>query len=200
VKGTEHWSDDALWGLESIARAGGEGPEGKAVAEKFVKVVKGKVSDKYAEKIAKNVKELQDRGITGADGLVGEIADASKNENWGRLKGAVFEAEVAADSRYVDDVAEVRRDIPNGEIDILLENGDIIECKNINWDTLSPDIRDKRIQRILRQTSTYRNYNSNANIQIIFKELPITVRSDIESKLIATYGTDVMGYVILEVF
>ncbi|MEA1895448.1 MAG: hypothetical protein U9N36_09675, partial [Euryarchaeota archaeon] len=65
VKGTTHWSDDALDGLESIARAGGEGPEGKAVAEGFVELVKDEVSDEYAEKIAKNIKELQDEGITG---------------------------------------------------------------------------------------------------------------------------------------
>nr|QNO42212.1 hypothetical protein DNDEFCBC_00001 [Methanosarcinales archaeon ANME-2c ERB4] len=66
MKGTDHWSDDALDGLESIARAGGEGPEGNAVAEKFVAKLTGEYGDEYTQKIAKGVKELQEREITGA--------------------------------------------------------------------------------------------------------------------------------------
>ncbi|PXF57224.1 MAG: hypothetical protein C4B59_15605, partial [Candidatus Methanogaster sp.] len=175
VRGTEHWSDDALDGLESIARAGGEGPEGKAVAEKFVEVVQDKVSDKYAEKTAKNVKELQDEGITGANKLVGEIASASKNENWGRLKGAVFEAEVAADSRYIDEVVEVRKKIPESEIDLLLKNDNIVEAKNFDWSTIDKVQFDKYKTKLGNQIRAFKNYqintvnNRDAEIKVVFK-------------------------------
>jgi hypothetical protein len=175
VEGTEHWSDDALAGLESIARAGGEGPEGKAVAEKFVEVVKDKVSDEYAEKIAKNVKELQDGGITGTDELVEEIASASKNENWNQLKGAVFEAEVAVDSRYIDDVVEVRKKIPNGEIDILLKNDDIVEAKNLDWSKMNRVKFNDHKTKLYGQIRKYKDYqintlnNPDAEIKVVFK-------------------------------
>ncbi|MEA1999079.1 MAG: hypothetical protein U9N61_07150, partial [Euryarchaeota archaeon] len=175
VEGTEHWSDDALSGLESIARAGGEGPEGKAVAEKFVKILKDEVSDEYAEKIAKNVKELQNKGITGANKLVGEIASASKNENWNQLKGAVFEAEVAVDSRYIDDVVEVRKKIPKGEIDILLKNDDIVEAKNLDWSKMNRVKFNDHKNKLGDQIRKYRGYqintlnNPDAEIKVVFK-------------------------------
>ena len=51
-------NDDALGGLESIARAGGEGPEGAAVAEKFVAKLKGVYGDEYVPTITEGVKEL----------------------------------------------------------------------------------------------------------------------------------------------
>nr|QNO42250.1 hypothetical protein LDHBDEKG_00001 [Methanosarcinales archaeon ANME-2c ERB4] len=125
MKGTDHWSDDALDGLESIARAGGEGPEGNAVAEAFVDGLKELYGDEYTQKIAKGVKELQEREITDADKLPKKIGKATNSLS--NLKGIAFEVEVATDSRYIDDVAEVRRDIPEGEIDILFKNDDIIE-------------------------------------------------------------------------
>ncbi len=194
VEGTEHWSDDALEGLERIAIAGGGGPKGKDIAKKFV----DQLGDEYAQKIAKGVKELQKRRIAGADELADEIGKAAEKENWEQLKGAIFEAEVAADSNYIDNVAALRRDIPHGEIDILLKNGDIIECKNIKW--VSPRSDSSKIKKIVKQVGTFRKYDSNVNIKVIFKELPTTVRSDIESRLTATHGNDVMNYVTLEVF
>nr|QNO43056.1 hypothetical protein HGKCJMEE_00034 [Methanosarcinales archaeon ANME-2c ERB4]QNO43179.1 hypothetical protein CEGDBGHB_00001 [Methanosarcinales archaeon ANME-2c ERB4]QNO45352.1 hypothetical protein IOFJOFCH_00012 [Methanosarcinales archaeon ANME-2c ERB4]QNO45682.1 hypothetical protein BOCBCOEP_00011 [Methanosarcinales archaeon ANME-2c ERB4] len=81
--------------------------------------------DEYTQKIAKGVKELQEREITDADKLPKKIGKATNSLS--NLKGIAFEVEVATDSRYIDDVAEVRRDIPEGEIDILFKNDDIIE-------------------------------------------------------------------------
>lgn len=195
VEGTEHWSDDALKGLENIAEAAGGGPGGKKAAEEFVEKLGKEYGDDYAQKIAEGIKELQKRGIPGAEELPEKIGKATNDLN--NLKGIAFEVEVATDSRYIDSVAEVRKEIPNGEMDILLKNGDIIECKNIKWGSPSSD--SSKIKKIVKQVGTFRDYNSNANIRIVFKELPTTVRSDIESRLVATHGNGVMNYVTLEV-
>ena len=77
-------------------------------------------------------------------------------------------------------MAELRRDIPDGQIDILLKNGDIVECKNWDWNSFSPEEYDKRINRIVKQVGKFRGYNPNANIRIVFKELPASVKADIE--------------------
>ncbi|MEA1895960.1 MAG: hypothetical protein U9N36_12365, partial [Euryarchaeota archaeon] len=173
VKGTTHWSDDALDGLESIARAGGEGPEGKAVAEKFVATLKGKYGDEYVQNTAEGVKELQDRGITGAGKVPIKIVEAKNN--LGNLKGIAFEVEVATDSRYVDDVVEVRRDIPRGDIDILFKNDDIIEAKNIDWNTVDRKEFNKHKTKLGDQMRKYKDYqintlnNLDADIKVVFK-------------------------------
>ncbi|PXF55045.1 MAG: hypothetical protein C4B59_17615, partial [Candidatus Methanogaster sp.] len=173
VKGTEHWSDDALDGLESIARAGGEGPEGKAVAEKFVATLTEEYGDEYVQKIAKSVKELQDRGITGAGKVPIKIVEAK--DNLANLKGIAFEVEVATDSRYVDDVVEVRRDIPNGDIDILFKNDDIIEAKNIDWSTIDREKFNEHKTKLGGQIRKYKDYqintlnNHDAEIKVVFK-------------------------------
>jgi phage-related protein len=178
VKGTEHWSDNALDGLESIARAGGEGPEGKAVAEKFVATLTEEYGDGYVQKIAKGVNELQEREITGAGKVPTKIVEAKNSLT--NLKGIAFEVEVATDSKYVDDVAEVRRDIyPIGDrktdIDILLKNDDIIEAKNFDWSAIDRKKFNDHKSTLGGQIRKFKNYQSNtlnnpdAEIKVVFK-------------------------------
>ncbi|MEA1895625.1 MAG: hypothetical protein U9N36_10590, partial [Euryarchaeota archaeon] len=173
VKGTDRWSDDALGGLESIARAGGEGPEGNAVAEAFVATLKGKYGDEYVQKTAEGVKELQDRGITGAAKVPTKIVEAKNN--LANLKGIAFEVEVATDSRYVDYVVEVRRGIPDGDIDVLFKNDDIIEAKNVDWSTIDRKRFNDYKSALGGQIRKYKDYqinilnNPDAEIKVVFK-------------------------------
>jgi len=91
------------------------------------------------------------------------------------LKGIAFEVEVATDSRYVDDVAEVRRDIPNGDIDILFKNDDIIEAKNIDWSTIDREKFNDHKGTLGGQIRKYKDYqintlnNRDAEIKVVFK-------------------------------
>jgi len=91
------------------------------------------------------------------------------------LKGIAFEVEVATDSRYIDDVVEVRKKIPESEIDLLLKNDDIVEVKNLDWSKMDKVQFDKYKTKLGNQIRAFKNYqintlnNRDAEIKVVFK-------------------------------
>nr|QNO42213.1 hypothetical protein DNDEFCBC_00002 [Methanosarcinales archaeon ANME-2c ERB4]QNO43108.1 hypothetical protein GHANLPCP_00004 [Methanosarcinales archaeon ANME-2c ERB4]QNO43277.1 hypothetical protein PDJHCPJF_00003 [Methanosarcinales archaeon ANME-2c ERB4]QNO45422.1 hypothetical protein KJMLMBBB_00002 [Methanosarcinales archaeon ANME-2c ERB4]QNO45658.1 hypothetical protein LCLBCGAP_00002 [Methanosarcinales archaeon ANME-2c ERB4] len=95
--------------------------------------------------------------------------------NLANLKGIAFEVEVATDSRYIDDVVEVRKKIPESEIDLLLKNDDIVEVKNLDWSKMDKVQFDKYKTKLGNQIRAFKNYqintlnNRDAEIKVVFK-------------------------------
>ena len=82
--------------------------------------------------------------------------------------------------RYIDDVAEVRKDIyPPGDrktdIDILLQNDDIIEAKNFDWGIIDREKFNYHKSVLGGQIRKFKNYQTNtlnnpdAEIKVVFK-------------------------------
>ncbi|MEA1895447.1 MAG: hypothetical protein U9N36_09670 [Euryarchaeota archaeon] len=72
-------------------------------------------------------------------------------------------------------MVEVRKKIPEGEIDLLLKNDDIIEAKNFDWSKMDKVQFDAYKTKIGGQIRKYKDYqinvlnNRGAEIKVVFK-------------------------------
>jgi len=175
VDAVRNFGDEALEGWNRILRKGGTKGGKRLVAE---------LGEEGAERLSRNIGELTGKGVKNVDSLYDEIGSAAKdlqekilrgepesaiNGARGRLKGAIFEADAAANPKYIDNIQELRKPLTkaSGEIDIVLKNGDIIEAKSWNF-PISPEYQ----QTLRTQFANAKLEYPSKTLKFVFKNTP----------------------------
>jgi hypothetical protein len=139
----------------------------------------GKIPRRDYRAIGYNSEEVGEwsAGVISKTGIDTKLKRIAESSNLGNLKGDIFEIETAYKKSDIE-VAEIGKgiDVPNHQhtdIDVLYANGDIRECKNIDWNRYFPGSDDyNNLKSDLGQKiSTFNAYKDpSAKIVVTFKD------------------------------
>ncbi|WP_175480119.1 outer membrane protein assembly factor BamB family protein [Natrinema salaciae] len=116
------------------------------------------------DRFARNVDKLE-----GTSGLHRSIETTVNGGNPSNFRGDLFETEVAV-RKGSDNVKEMGKSIPGGEVDIVMENR-LVETKSGSYQAVTN--QDRQYQQLASQIATYQRYADESDvIEVAFRAKP----------------------------